>query len=100
MNDIKNLNQMKKAIAAGRKFRIINHYIHEDYTGQIRKPNVIQTNGFYSIVENDPNGRIFDLNFGKGIWHEYGKAKDYEFTDKSILINTKHGRPCMEIEFI
>ena len=100
MNDIKNLNQMKKAINAGRSFRVIKHYIHEDYTGQIRKPNVIQTHGFYSICENDPESRATKANGGKGVYLEYGKAGDYEFTDKSILIKHRNGKPCLEIEFI
>lgn len=44
--EIKNLSQLKKAIKEGRKFIIKKHYIRSEYEGQIRKPNVVQTNGF------------------------------------------------------
>lgn len=100
MNTIKNLSQLKKAIAAKQKFRILKHYVHEDFAGQIRTPNVIQTNGFYSIIAEDPTHKITTANFGKGYWCEYGKASCYEFTDESILCKLNNGKPCMEIAFI
>lgn len=100
MNDIKNLSQFKKAISAKRKFQITQHYMHEDFTGQIRTPNVIQTNGFYSIIETDPTGKISTANFGKGYWYGYSKASCYEFTDTGILCKTETGKPVMEIAFI
>lgn len=46
---IKNLSQLKKAINEKKEFKIVRHYIHPDYEGQVRVPNIIQTNGFYSV---------------------------------------------------
>lgn len=100
MNTIKNLSQLKKAIANKQKFRIIKHYVHEDFTGQVRTPNVIQTNGFYSIVEDDPTCKVSTANYGKGYWYGYEKANCYEFNDDSILFKFTTGKPCMEIAFI
>lgn len=100
MNNIKNLSQLKKAIASKQKFQIIQHFLHEDFTGQIRTPNVIQTNGFYSIIEDEPNSRVSLANYGKGFWYGYEKAGCYEFKENSIVFKLKSGQPCMEIAFI
>lgn len=76
---VKNLTQLKKAINGGTSFRVVEHYIKPQYNGQVRKPNVIQTNGFYSIVPNEPDNEITKANKGKGSWVEYGKASDWKF---------------------
>lgn len=78
---ISNLSQLKKAIKNGACFQIVAHYIKPLYTGQIRKPNVIQTNGFYSVIFNDPDNEVSKANRGKGSWIEYGKASDWIFAD-------------------
>lgn len=100
MNNIKNLSQLKKAIADKQKFLIVKHYVKEEFSGQIRTPNVIQTNGFYSIIENEPNSKITLANCGKGYWYEYEKANCYDFNEDSIVFKFSNGEPCMEIKFI
>ena len=79
--EIKNLAQLKRVIKDGRKFIIRKHYISSEYEGQIRKPNVVQTNGFYSIEDEKPDSKITLANNGKGSWIEYGKASDWKFED-------------------
>lgn len=79
--EIKNLSQLKRAIKEGRNFIIRKHYIRPEYDGQIRKPNVVQTNGFYSIEDGKPDSKITLANNGKGSWVEYGKASDWKFED-------------------
>ena len=100
MNTIKNLSQLKKAIANKQQFQIVKHYMHEGFAGQVRTPNVIQTNGFYSIIADEPNSPITTANYGKGYWYEYGKADCYEFNNNSILCKCANGKPIMEIAFI
>ena len=56
--EIKNLSQLKRAIKEGRNFIIRKHYIRPEYDGQIRNPNVVQTNGFYSIEDGKPDSKI------------------------------------------
>ena len=73
-----NLSQFKKAIKEGREFEIINH-IRTECIGEIRKPNVIQTNGFYSIVPNDTENKVTKANHGKGSWLNFGKASEWAF---------------------
>lgn len=100
MNNIKNLSQLKKAIANKQKFLIIKHYVKDELSKQIRTPNVVQTNGFYSIVEDEPNNKVTLANNGKGYWYGYEKAKCYDFNEDSIMFKFKDGTPCMEIKFI
>lgn len=96
---IENLSQLKKAIRNGACFRIVKHYVKPAYEGQIRKPNWVQTNGFYSVEVNKPDSDVSLANDGKGSWLEYGKASDWKFEEglcKLIL----RGRPIWEIAVI
>lgn len=93
---ITNLSQLKKAMNNGTPFEIVKHYIKPEYTGQIRKPNKVQTNGIYSIVVNEPDNPVTKANDGKGSWIEYGKARDWTFED-GICTQFLHGRVIWEI---
>lgn len=75
---VKNLSQLKRKIASYSVFMIRNHRVPE-YIGQKRKPVKVQTNGFYSVVINNPESRFSIEKNKKGIWIEYGKAADWEF---------------------
>lgn len=97
--EIKNLSQLKKAIKEGHKFIIRKHYIRPEYNEQVRKPNVIQTNGFYSIEYDNPDSKVTLANNGKGSWIEYGKASDWKF-ENGICKQSFHGNDVWEIEFI
>lgn len=97
--EIKNLAQLKKAIKSGNKFIIRKHYVRPEYEGQIRKPNVIQTNGFYSIEDGKPDSKVTLANNGKGSWIEYGRASDWKF-ENGICKQSYCGRETWEIEFI
>lgn len=79
--EIKNLSQMKKAIAAKTPFTIIKHYLHPECDGQVRVPNVVQTNGFYSVEKDKPDSPVSVANDGKGYWIGYGKASDWSFAE-------------------
>ena len=98
MSEIKNLNQLKRAVNEGRTFVIKKHYIRPNYAGQRRKPNVVQTNGFYSIIPDDPDSVVSTANNGKGSWIEFGKASDWTF-ENDICKQTSYGRDVWEIEF-
>lgn len=97
--EIKNLAQFKRAIKEGKNFIVRKHYIRPEYEGQIRKPNVIQTNGFYSIEDGRTDSKITLANNGKGSWIEYGKASDWKF-ENGICKQSYCGREVWEIEFI
>ena len=77
--EIKNLSQLKRVLREGHDFIISKHFIKPEYTGQIRKVNIMQTNGMYSIDSVNFKNPINNANGGRGTWLEFGKAKDWKF---------------------
>jgi hypothetical protein len=107
--EINNLSQFKKAINAKTPFIIIEHYIHPQYTGTVRIPSVLQTNGFYSKAKDEPRNPQSLANNGAGVWMGYGKASDWEFDGETIKAyhrwkpsnsDTEKVEPIMKIKFI
>ncbi len=78
---IKNLSQLKRIFATGAEFRIIEHYVRPECNGQVRKINKTQTNGFYSVVKDNPENKYSRANHGLGSWCEYGKASEWTFVE-------------------
>lgn len=93
---IKNLSQLKKALAAGAMFRIEKHHLHPEMSGQIRVPNIVQTNGLYTHEYDKPDSPVSTANYGRGYWLSYGKAADWDFSGNTIKLNQR-GRPVFEI---
>lgn len=81
---IQNLAQFKKAMKEGKRFQIIEHFTFPERNGEIRKANVIQTNGMYTVIPDNPDHRISQANHGKGSWIEFGKASDWVFCNGLI----------------
>ena len=77
---IKTLADIKREMKNKRPYYICNHRI-ERFIGQIRVANVIQTNGVYLHVYNEPENAVTLANNCKGSWLEYGKAKDWEIDE-------------------
>ena len=50
---IKNLSQLKKELAPGAKFEILEH-TRPECVGQTREINIANTQGFYSIIPGEP----------------------------------------------
>ena len=81
---IANLSQLKRAFAAGHDFEIVEQYIKPEHTGEIRRVNVLQTNGMYTHVVGgklDNAEMVNAWNYGKGSWIDFGKAGDWTFCD-------------------
>ena len=101
--EIKNLAQLKRAINDCKEFVILQHFIKPEYTGQIRRPTTVQTNGFYSAaVEDIESGKPLS-NFGKGIWIEYGKASEWKFENGECYYAKTHqgmSKPIWKISFL
>jgi hypothetical protein len=98
MKEIKSLADVKRAINEGRCFTIVKHHLHPEMSGQRRKANVIQTNGFYSVIPDEPNHLVSLANNGKGYWIDYGKASEWKF-ENGICKQSFRGREIWEIEF-
>jgi hypothetical protein len=99
MENIKTLADVKRAIKNGFCFTIKKHYIKPECDGQTRKPNVVQTNGFYSVIPNEPEHPISLANNGKGYWLEYGKASEWSF-ENGVCKQSFRGKVVWEIEFV
>ena len=54
---VKNLNQLKKTLKKGTCFEITAH-CRPEYVGQKRKVTVANTQGFYSIVPDEPDCKV------------------------------------------
>ena len=77
--EIKNLAQFKRAMKDGYVFEIIEHFIKPERTGEKRVVQVLQTNGMYTGIYNDPDNELNKVNYGKGTWIAFGKASDWTF---------------------
>ena len=86
-NMIQNLSQFKKAMKEGKRFQIIEHFNFPERNGEIRKPNVVQTNGMYTILPENPDNELNKANKGRGSWIAFGKASDYTFCNGLIQQN-------------
>lgn len=92
--EVRNLSQMKRLLKKGAKFRVVNHNIHPNYTGQERIVNVVQTNGIYSQVLTGDNKEIYNaFNEGKGIWMTFGKATEWKIENNlcTAIVNGEEG---------
>ena len=98
-----NLNQLKKALAAGRDFEIVEHYIKPEMAGQIRAVNVLQTNGMYTHVvggcAHDMKDKVNGWNEGRGSWIGFGKASDWKFCD-GLCTQSRNGRTIWTVRVI
>lgn len=102
---VNNLSQLKKALAAGHDFQIVEHFVKPEMSGQIRRVNVMQTNGIYTHavgnVSTDDAVRINSWNYGKGSWIEFGSAHDWTFASGLCQQRNKiTGRPVWTIRLI
>ena len=78
---IKNLAQLKRVIQEKKEF-IIREHRHEKFLGQKRVPNIVQSNGFYSVISGQPEHEVSCANSGKGSWTDFGKATQWEFQEE------------------
>ena len=96
---IKNLNQFKKAMVKGARFQVIEHFNFPERNGEIREVNVVQTNGIYTIIPDEPDSKITKANNGKGSWFAFGKANDWKFCN-GVIHQSCSGNPIWTIRMI
>jgi len=73
---VKNLNQLKKALVPGVRYKVLNH-CRPECIGETRVITGANTAGFYSDTE---------VRTGKAKWLAWGSAKHWSF-DCGICIN-------------
>ena len=75
---IKNLNQLKKTLKKGICFEITGH-CRPECIGQRRMVTLANTQGFYSIVPEEPENKISLANDGKGSVLWWNRAPFWKF---------------------
>jgi hypothetical protein len=97
---IKSLAHFKREMKAGHRFKILRHFVKPEYTGQIRVPQVIQTNGMFSGNAGDRKAQVSQQNVGRGSWIAFGKASDWEFREDGVCVQKYKGNPIWEIQVL
>ena len=82
---VKNLSQLKKTLRKGTCFEITAH-CHSEYVRQKRRVTAANTQGFYSIVPEEPECRVTLANNGKGSVLWWSKAPFWRFEDGTCSI--------------
>ena len=98
---ITNLSQFKSVCSREKvAFYVEKHYLKPEYTGQKRIVQVVQSNGFYTGILDEPENKLSKCNQGKGIWLQFGKAKDWKFCDDGLICISLYGVRVMDIRLI
>lgn len=82
-----NLAQLKKELKAGPKFEIIGH-CRPECVGEIRRVTLANTQGFYSVVDGQPEHRLSVANNGHGSFLGWSKAPFWSFQNGTCAIYT------------
>ena len=82
-----NLAQLKKELKAGPKFEIIGH-CRPECVGEIRRVTLVNTQGFYSVVDGQPEHRLSTANNGRGSFLGWSKAPFWSFQNGTCAIYT------------
>lgn len=83
---INNLSQLKRALASGHSFIILEHFLKPEHTGEIRTVQKMQTNGMYTGILNDPEHYVSRYNNGLGSWIDFGKASNWNFKNSECTL--------------
>ena len=83
---IKTFAQLKRALKVGQRFKVVKHYYHPQYTGQIREVSEVHSNHIFSKVIEGPYMSVNDYNFGKGIKCDFDKAVNWKFDEETGII--------------
>ena len=97
---IQSLAQFKAILRTHKRFRIVKYYDRPEWNWQVRVPTKVQVNGFYSVIQDDPEHEISQANDGLGVWMPFLKAENWLFTPGKITAYSENGNPIYDIKFI
>lgn len=97
---IQNLSQLKRTLKAGTIFRITAH-CRPECAGQKRLVTHSNTQGFYSILPDEPQSKTSLANGGKGSVLWWSKAPFWKFENGvcSIYTSEKHTEGSLIMSF-
>ena len=92
---ISNLSQLKKHLKTCPRFVITGH-CRPECVGQIRKVTLANTQGFYSVVDGQPDHKVTLANNGLGsvLWWSY--APFWSFQDGKCALYTSDADHTLE----
>lgn len=77
---IKNLNQLKKSLKGCPRLKIVGH-CRPECVGQVRHVTLANTQGFYSVMDGQPEHRYSQVNGGRGSYLAWDKASSWTFAN-------------------
>lgn len=84
---IQNLSQLKRKIKTGTILEIVDH-CGKEFVGQKRQITLANTQGFYSVIPDEPKSEVSLANGGKGLVLWWSKAPFWSFEDGCCSIYT------------
>ncbi len=75
---VNNLSQLKRVLKACPRLEIIGH-CRKECVSEIRRVTLANTQGFYSVVDGQPEHKISQANDGKGSVLWWSKAQFWRF---------------------
>lgn len=77
---IKNLNQLRRTLREGTQLEILDH-CRSECIGQVRNITLVNSQGFYSTIVNQPGASANRGNGGRGPILWWGRAAHWQFKD-------------------
>lgn len=96
-----NLNQLKKELKKGLRFEITGH-CRPECIGQIRRVNLANTQGFYSVMDGQPEHKVSLANNCRGSYLGWSGARFWSFRDGLCAVyssDREHTRQNLIMEF-
>lgn len=75
---VKYLSQLKKVLKGRPRLEIVEH-CRKECVGEIRRVTLANSQGFYSVVDGQPDHKISQANNGKGSVLWWSKASFWHF---------------------
>jgi hypothetical protein len=77
------MTELKHTLTAGAEFEIIDH-CRPEAVGEVRRVSYANTQGFYTTIPADPDGKISKGNGGKGSFLGWSSAKFWRFKENNV----------------
>lgn len=88
--NVRNFADLKRVLKKDAIFKVIDHKF-KHLVGKIRVVTIVQTNGLYTQIYQNPNDEYSTVNGGKGSRMEFNKASHYSFGDTVKWFNKPIG---------
>ncbi|GHV34267.1 hypothetical protein FACS1894187_04500 [Synergistales bacterium] len=81
---MRTMTELKRTLVVGAEFEITDH-CRAEAIGEIRRVNHANTQGIYTIIPTNPDGKISKSNGGKGSFLGWSAAKFWRFKENNVV---------------